>query len=94
MTPRDPGLQPERTLLSWRRTGWSMMIPGLLCLRIWFHNSEPLHGISALLLILTGAAMLVGVARGRISLIAGLVTGSALLLLIALSGVAGNLAGQ
>ncbi|MGR7122684.1 DUF202 domain-containing protein [Klebsiella aerogenes] len=37
---RDPGLQPERAHLSWRRTGWSMLVQGLLCLQGWSHTSS------------------------------------------------------
>ncbi|WP_202300986.1 DUF202 domain-containing protein [Dryocola clanedunensis] len=47
MSDRDPGLQPERTALSWRRTAWSMLIPTILCLRGWFHSGEWLYLVCA-----------------------------------------------
>lgn len=35
---RDPGLQPERTALSWRRTVMSAVIASILIWRGWFHS--------------------------------------------------------
>lgn len=31
----DPGLQPQRTALAWRRTALTAAVAGLLCLRVW-----------------------------------------------------------
>ncbi|EOF9300275.1 DUF202 domain-containing protein [Enterobacter bugandensis] len=77
---RDPGLQPERTLLAWRRTGWATLVPGLLCLRHWLHFGEPLHAVSALLLLTVGLAILCGMMRGHAS-VSLFVAGSGALLL-------------
>lgn len=52
IAPRDPGLQPERTLLSWRRTLLAVAVGSLLSLRV----LEPLLGVGALV---AGAAGLV-----------------------------------
>ena len=35
---RDPGLQPERTALSWRRTIMSAVVASILIWRGWFHS--------------------------------------------------------
>ncbi|HEB0852635.1 DUF202 domain-containing protein [Citrobacter werkmanii] len=48
---RDPGLQPERTALSWRRTAFSMMVPAVLTLRGWFHFGEWPYAIATFLLM-------------------------------------------
>ena len=65
MTVRDSGLQLERTTLSWRRTGWSLLMPGLLCLRGWFYTDNPLYLISSLLLLASASAILFGQVRGK-----------------------------
>ncbi len=43
---RDPGLQPERTALSWRRTIMSAVVADLLIWRGWF-NAFSTDGIDA-----------------------------------------------
>lgn len=80
---RDPGLQPERTLLAWRRTGWATLVPALLCLRHWLRFGEPLHAVSAVLLLAMGLGILWGIMR-RHGVVSLLVTGSGALLLVGL----------
>ncbi|MCQ9163257.1 DUF202 domain-containing protein [Arthrobacter sp. STN4] len=65
---RDPGLQPERTALSWRRTIMSIIVADLLIWRGFFHaltheHSEP-GGLflSALPAHVTGLGVCAGVA--------------------------------
>lgn len=79
---RDPGLQPERTELAWRRTGWSMLIPALLCLRGWIRGGHVLYALSGLLLLMGALTLLCGIIRGRYALISLLVVLSGGILLI------------
>ena len=86
MSVRDPGLQPERTALSWRRTGWSMLVPCVLCLRGWLHTDDVLYLLSGMLLLVGSVAMLGDMARGRHNGIALTVVVASLLLIAMLSG--------
>jgi Domain of unknown function (DUF202) len=39
--PRDPGVQPERTLLSWRRTLLALSVVALLAARLAYYSRAP-----------------------------------------------------
>ncbi|MET3809077.1 DUF202 domain-containing protein [Arthrobacter sp. UYEF3] len=41
---RDPGLQPERTSLAWRRTLLALVVVDLLVWRSWAHGGGPAAG--------------------------------------------------
>ncbi len=64
--PRDPGLQAERTALSWNRTGLAMLANALLALRAgWVSRDTPITILAFALLIAAGAAVLYGAWRRR-----------------------------
>lgn len=47
----DPGLQPQRTALSWTRTASSMLMNALICVRsAYVYESKPLSVLAFLLL--------------------------------------------
>ncbi len=68
MTPFDPGLQPERTALAWRRTALSLAVGALAAGRM----LEPLLGRVAWMVAAVGVALGFGlllVARRRAALV-------------------------
>ncbi|WP_150782915.1 DUF202 domain-containing protein [Pseudomonas fluorescens] len=64
--PRDPGLQAERTALSWSRTGWAVLANALLALRSgWANQQVPITLLACALLVASGAVVLYGARRRR-----------------------------
>ena len=57
MTMRDPGLQPERTQLAWKRTAFSALLVSCLCLRGWVTQGNHVYGVAFVLFLLVAFAM-------------------------------------
>lgn len=81
---RDPGLQPERTHLSWCRTGWSMLVPALLCLRGWSHTGNVLYALVGIFLLGGSLAMFCGIAKGRHNTVSMIIVASGASLILML----------
>ena len=62
----DPGLQPQRTVLAWRRTGMAFLVCGALILRSGIeHNQLALDTLGVMLLLTTAAVAVFGHHRER-----------------------------
>ena len=62
----DPGLQPERTALSWTRTALALAVNALLSMRAGLVAGEPgLVAVGVLLFAASGAAVAIGTVRRR-----------------------------
>lgn len=61
---RDPGVQPERTALAWRRTAFAVLVNGALLLRAAANAHAASLWMAALLVVTAGLAIF-GVARRR-----------------------------
>lgn len=61
---RDPGLQPERTALAWRRTASGLLLNAVLALRVgWIEDSAGLVVTSLALIVAAACVFVVGSAR-------------------------------
>jgi uncharacterized membrane protein YidH (DUF202 family) len=69
--PSVPGLQAERTALSWNRTGLAVLVNGLLAMRSGWMSGQPGFIVAgAVLLVAAAAAVLYGAWRRRHLLVA------------------------
>ena len=67
--PRDPGLQAERTALSWRRTAAAVVVNGLLVLRSGVTTERAAITVLAVVLLIAAAGLFVfGAWRWRVLL--------------------------
>ncbi|MFF5898556.1 DUF202 domain-containing protein [Streptomyces argenteolus] len=66
---RDPGLQPERTRLAWRRTTLACTVVGLLAIRQALHDGATAAGVLAVALSLLAWLGFLSVAHRRVSAI-------------------------
>lgn len=57
--PRDPGLQPERTVLAWGRTAAAMLVCGVVALREALVEEQLFLALVGLTLLLGAAAVMV-----------------------------------
>jgi uncharacterized membrane protein YidH (DUF202 family) len=65
-TPRDPGLQAERTALAWSRTGLAVFVNAVLALRSgWASGETSITVLGLALLVAAAAAALCGGWRRR-----------------------------
>jgi uncharacterized membrane protein YidH (DUF202 family) len=68
MSVRDPGLQPERTLLAWRRTALGLLVNGGLLLVSGLNRSPVRFGLGLVVTIIAlGCWAVVGTAYRRIT---------------------------
>jgi len=66
---RDPGLQPERTALAWRRTALAMLVNGGLLVRAAVESHAPALGTVAVLVLLASMLMFAVGAHRRQALV-------------------------
>lgn len=87
-SPRDPGLQAERTALAWNRTGLAVLANGLLALRSgWGSQQTAITGLALALLIAAGGVLVYGAWRHRQLLNGTPVTAPGVLAVATVTGV-------
>jgi uncharacterized membrane protein YidH (DUF202 family) len=72
MSLGDPGLQPERTALAWRRTGLAVLVNALVVLRAGAQGGQPfVLALGIILLVAAACAVGCGAWRARVLAMSG-----------------------